>query len=309
MRDNADGIHDPVVVNGHDVAAHPVVIVGLTLLCPEHVLHERGQRRDRRQWVGHRVMGYRRTQFRRDAVTAERRHYDRSQGAGHDRQEHAPAPRCPQRAAKDDDRQHGSQRELQPDRLMDQCQSRNDQAVCGAAHQAAPPRSRERERHGEQRQRRRAEQVGAGRVGRERDSEGQQRNQHRDHQPALGATRTEQHHTRDQGQGAEIAHCRQPAQSERGREVMSGDKPDQLTGQPPTDEPERVVDGVVGDPVHVKRHDVDRDEQHGRGPRRDHDGAADIKQRAGALPAEPAIQQLNCRDVQVRHRIRPNGHW
>jgi hypothetical protein len=73
-------------------------------------------------------------------VTAERRHHDSGKDAGHDGQEHATAPRCPsQAAAKDDDRQHGSQGELQPDRLMDQCQSRNDEAVSGAPRQRDPP--------------------------------------------------------------------------------------------------------------------------------------------------------------------------
>jgi len=84
-------------------------------------------------------MRYRRTQLRRDVVTAERRHHDSGEGAGHDGQEHATAPRCCQRAAKDEDRQHGSQGELQPDRLMDQCQSRNDEAVGGAPRQGEDP--------------------------------------------------------------------------------------------------------------------------------------------------------------------------
>jgi hypothetical protein len=269
-------------------------------MCTEDVLHERGQRRDRRQWVGHRVMRYRRTQLRCDVVTAERRHHDSGKDAGHDGKEHPTAPRCSERAAKDDDRQHGSQGELQPDRLMDQRQSRNDEAVSGAPRQGEDPGTSDRQRHGEHRQRGRAEQVGACRVGCERDSEGQQRNQHRDHQPALGPAPTEQHHTRDQRQGGQIDRCRGPAQPKCGREVMSRDEPDQFTGQPAPDEPERVVNRVVRHPVHVKRYDVDRDEQHGRRPHRDHDGDADVEQRARAL---------NCRNAQVRHRIRPNGHW
>jgi hypothetical protein len=233
-------------------------------MCTEHVLRQRGQRSDRRQRVGHRVMRYRRTQLRRDVVTAERRHHDSGKDAGHDGQQHATAPRCSQRAAKDDDRQHGSQGELQPDRLVDQCQSRDDQAVTGTPRQADHPGTSDRQRHGEHRQRGRAEQVRACRVGGERDSEGQQRDQHRDHQSALGPALTEQHHTRDQRQGAQIDRCRQPAQPESGREIMSRDEPDQFTGQPATDEPECVVNGVVRHPVHVKRYDVDRDEQHGR---------------------------------------------
>lgn len=131
------------------------------------------------------MMWYRRTQFRRHVVTSEGCHHNRCEDAGHDGKKHTTAARWSQRAAKDDDRQHGAQGELQPDRLMDEGQGRDDAAVGRAARQADRPRTRERQRYGEQRQRGGTEQVGAGGIGCERDSKGQQRNQHRDHQPAL----------------------------------------------------------------------------------------------------------------------------
>jgi hypothetical protein len=233
-------------------------------------------------------------------VTAERRHDNRGEDARHDSQEHATTPGSPQRAAKDDDRQHGAQRELQPDGLMHECQRRDNDAVGRAPCQRGRPGARERQRHGEYRQRGRTEQVRPGRVCGEQDSERQQWNQYRDHQPALGPAPSEQHDTHDQRKGTQIDRRRQPAQSERGREVMSGNEPDQFTGQPTTDEPEGVVDGVVGHPVDVERNHIDREAQHGRRPDRNRDGDADIQQRARALIRF---------ETQVRQWMSPNEQW
>jgi len=245
-------------------------------------------------------MRYRRTQLRGDVIAAERRHHECGENARRDSQEHATAPRRTQRATQYDDRQHGSQGELQPDRLVDQRQDRDDHAIGCAPRQRDRPGACEGQRYCEHRQCGRTEQIRPGGVGRERDSERQQRNQHRNHQPALRPAPTEQHHTHDQGKGAQIGRRRQPAQSERGPEVMSGDKSDQFACETATDEPEGVVDGVIGQPVDVDRHDVDREEQHGRRPHRDRDRDSDVPQRTRGAP-------LTGFDTQVHHRIGPNG--
>jgi hypothetical protein len=245
-------------------------------------------------------MRQRRTQLRRDAVPAERRHPQCREDARRHGKKYATPPGGTKRAAKDDDRQHGAKRELQPDRLVHQSQRRDGQPVRRAPRQCDGSGACEPHRHREDRERGRTEQIRPGRVGRERNAERQQRNQHRNHQPAFRAPSTEQHNARDQRQGAQIDRRRQPAQAERGREVMPRDKPHQFPCQPPTDEAEAVIDGVVRRPVHVERHDVDRDEQHDRRPHRDCDGDADVEQWARAL--------TGC-DARDRHRICLNGLW
>jgi hypothetical protein len=72
-------------------------------------------------------------------VTAERRHHNRGEDAGHDGQQHATAPGRSQRTTEDDDRQHRAKSELQPDRLMHQRQNRDDDAVGHAPRQRDRP--------------------------------------------------------------------------------------------------------------------------------------------------------------------------
>lgn len=62
-------------------------------------------------------------------MAAERCYHYRGEGAGHDGQQHAAAPRGSQRAANHDGRQHRAEGELQPDRLVHQSQDRNDDTV------------------------------------------------------------------------------------------------------------------------------------------------------------------------------------
>jgi len=229
-------------------------------------------------------------------VPAERRHRDGGADAGHDRQQHAAAPCRVQRAAEDHDRQHRTKRELQPDRLVYQCQRRNDHAVGRTPRHRGRPGPSEGQRHGEHRQRRRAEQVGPGGIGGERDSEGQQRNEHRDHQPAFGSASREQHHTGNDREAPDVHRRRQPTQPEGHREPVAGDQTDQFTREAPPDEAEGVVDGVIRHPIHVERNDVDREAQHGGRPDRDGDGDADVQHRACTL---------GCFQAQVHHESRP----
>jgi hypothetical protein len=233
-------------------------------------------------------------------MTAERSHHNCCERARHDRNQDATVPRCLQGLTKHDDREHGAKSELQSDRLVNERQSRDDDAVGSAARQSDGARACERQRHREQRQRRRTEQVRPGGVRRERDTERQQRNQHRDHQPALRPAAAEQHHSRDQREGAEIDRRREPAQSECGREVMAGDEPHQFTGEAPAYEAERVVDGVVRHPIHVERNDIDCEAQYGRRPDRNGHGRADVQQRAS-----PLTRGL----TQDHHQMRPNEQW
>jgi hypothetical protein len=97
-------------------------------------------------------MRYRRTQLGSDIVSAERRHHNRGERAGHHRQKHAATLGRSQRAAEDDDRQHGPEGELQTDRLVYQRQSPDDNAISSAACQRDGAGPRECQRHGEQRQ-------------------------------------------------------------------------------------------------------------------------------------------------------------
>jgi hypothetical protein len=173
-------------------------------------------------------MRKRRTQLRRNAVPAERRHPESGEDARRYGQQYATPPRNAQRAAEDDDRQHGPEGELQPDRFVNQSQRRNSQPVGCAPRQCDGSGACEAHRHREYCQRGRTEQIRPRRVGRERNTEWQQRNQQRNHQPALRPSSTEQHNARDQRKGAQIDGSRQPAQSERGREVMPRGKPDQF---------------------------------------------------------------------------------
>lgn len=245
-------------------------------------------------------MRYRRTQLGGNVVTAERRHRHSREGAGHYCHEYGTTPGRSQRCPENDDRKHGAKPELQSDRLMNQRQSRDDDPIGRAPRQGDGPRARERQRDGEHRQRRCPEQIRPGRVRRERDTERQQRNQHRDHQPALRPAAAVQHHCHDQCQGAQIDRRRQPAQSERDLEVVTGDEPHQFTGEPAAHEAERVVDGVVRHPVHVERNDIDREAQYGRRPDRNCDRDADVQQRAGPR---------SCGKAQVHHQMRPNEQW
>lgn len=245
-------------------------------------------------------MRYRRTQLGGDVVTAERRYRHSREGAGHHCHEDGTAPGRSQRCAENDDREHGAKAELQSDRLMDQRQSRDDDPIGRAARQGDGTGSRERQRDREHRQRRRTEQIRPGRVRGEGNTERQQRNQHRDHQPALRPAATEQHDSHDQRQCTQVDRRRQPAQSERDPEVVTGDQPHQLTGEPAAHEAERVVDGVVRHPVHVERNDIDREAQYRRRPDRDCDRDADVQQRAGPR---------SCGKAQVHHQMRPNEQW
>jgi hypothetical protein len=230
-------------------------------------------------------------------VAPDRRDNYRREDAGHDGQQHAAAPRGAQRAAKDDDRQHGAEGELQPDRLVYQSQDGNDDTVGNTPRQRDRLRSHIRQRDGEHRQRGRAEKVRPRGIRRERNPERQQRDQHRNHQPALGPSPPEQHHTHDQHKTAHVNRGRHPAQSKRHREVVSGHQAHQFTGEAATDEAERVVDGVVRHPIHVKRNDIDREAQHHRRPDRNPDRDADVQHGVGALTGLQA---------QVHHRIGPN---
>lgn len=245
-------------------------------------------------------MRYRRTQLGGDVVPAERRHRHSGESAGHHCDKHGTAPRRTQRCAENDDREHRTKPELQSDRLMNERQGRDDDPIGRAPRQGDGPRARERQRHGEHRQRRCTEQIRPGRVRRERDTERQQGNQHGNHQPALRPASAEQHNSHDQRQCAQIDRRRQPAQSERGREVVTGDEPHQFTGEPAAHEAERVVDGVVRHPVHVERNDIDREAQYRRRPDRNCDGDADIQQRAGPLSRGKG---------EVHHQMRPNERW
>jgi hypothetical protein len=229
------------------------------------------------------MMRHRRTQLSGNVVTPERRDRHRRENAWHDGQQQAPAPGRFQGAAKDGDRQHRTQRELQSDRLVHQRQGGDHDAVSRTACQRNGARAGECQRHSEHRQRRRTEQVRPGRVSRERNPKGQQGHQHRDHQPALGPAPAEQHHAHDQGEAAHIHRGRQPAQSERDHEVVAGHQTRQLACEATTDETERVVDGVIGHPIHVERNNVDREAQHGRRPDRDCNGDADVKDRPRTL--------------------------
>jgi len=173
-------------------------------------------------------MRYRRTQLGGDVVTTERRHPECGEDAGGHSQQHATAPSRTQRAAKDDDRQHRSHGELHPDRLVDQSQRRDDQAIRSAPRQCERPGPRERQRNREHRKCGRTEQIRSGGIRGERDAERQQRNQQRDHQPALRPAPTDQHNTHDKGKATQIDRRRQPAQSKGGREIMPRDQPDQF---------------------------------------------------------------------------------
>lgn len=230
-------------------------------------------------------------------MAAERRDHERGEDAGHHRQQHAAPPSGPQRGPEHDDREHRAQRELQPDRLMHQRQHRDDDAVGHTPRHRGRPRARRRQRHGEHRQRGRAEQIRPRRVRRERNPEWQQRNQHGDHQPALGTSPTKQHHAHHQHKAGKVHRRRQPAQTERGGKVVSGHQADQFACETAPDEAERVVHGVVRHPVHVERNNVDRETQHGCRPDRNRYRDADVAQRARALTRFGA---------QVHHRRGPN---
>ena len=297
MRDDAHGIDNAVVVDRHDVATYPVVIVGLSRLTAEHILCERRKRCDRCQRIGHRVMWYRRTQLGGDVVSTERRHRYSGDGAGHDGQQHTSAFGRPQRAAKDNDRQHRAKGELQPERLVHQRQNRDNDPVGDAPRNRDRLRARDRHRHGEHRQRGGAEEVRPRGVRRKRNPERQQRNQHRDHQPALGPSPAEQNHAHHQHQAAQVDRRRQPAQAQRNRKIVSGHQTDQFAGQATTDEAERVVDGVVRHPIHIERNNVDREAEHRRRPDRNRDRDADVKK---------GVRALTGFEAQVHHRIGPN---
>jgi len=230
-------------------------------------------------------------------VAPERGHRDRGEDAGHDGQQHAAASCRFQHPAQHHDGQHSAEGELQADRLMHQCQRRDDDAVRRAPRQRDRPGPREGQRHGEHRQRRGTEQIGSGRVGGERYPEGQQRNQHGNHEPALGSASREQHHAHDDREAGHVHRGRQPAQPECEREPVAGGQADQLACQAPTDEAERVVDCVIRHPVDVEWNDVDREAQHGRRPDRNGNGDTDVEHRARTLVGFQA---------QIHHELGPS---